>query len=78
MRQNLPVTKNEYPITDGAAIISRTDLTGNIVYCNEEFVVASGFNRDEVIGKPHNILRHPDMPAEAYRDMWATLQRGRP
>jgi len=78
MRQNLPVTKNEYPITDGAAIISRTDLSGNIVYCNEEFVVASGFNRDEVIGKPHNILRHPDMPAEAYRDMWATLQRGRP
>ena len=78
MRQNLPVTQNEYPIADGAAIISRTDLARHITYCNEEFVVASGFNREEVIGEPHNILRHPDMPAEAYRDMWETLQRGRP
>ncbi|HRH73151.1 MAG TPA: methyl-accepting chemotaxis protein [Zoogloea sp.] len=78
MRQNLPVTSNEYPIADGAAIISRTDLAGNITYCNEEFVAASGFTREEVMGKPHNILRHPDMPSEAYRDMWATLQRGRP
>ncbi len=78
MRQNLPVTSNEYPIADGAAIISRTDLAGNITYCNEEFIAASGFTREEVMGKPHNILRHPDMPSEAYRDMWATLQRGRP
>ena len=60
MRQNLPVTQNEYPIADGAAIISRTDLARHITYCNEEFVVASGFNREEVIGEPHNILRHPD------------------
>ena len=78
MRQNLPVTQNEYPIADGAAIISRTDSAGNITFCNEEFVVASGFTREEVVGKPHNIVRHPDMPSEAYRDMWATLQRGRP
>ncbi|WP_347248609.1 PAS domain-containing methyl-accepting chemotaxis protein [Zoogloea sp.] len=78
MRHNLPVTQNEYPIADGAAIISRTDSAGNITYCNEEFVVASGFTREEVVGKPHNIVRHPDMPSEAYRDMWATLQRGRP
>jgi len=78
MRQNLPVTQNEYPIAEGAAIISRTDLAGHITYCNDEFVVASGFNREEVVGEPHNILRHPDMPSEAYRDMWATLQRGRP
>ncbi len=60
MRQNLPVTQTEYPIAEGAAIISRTDLAGKIVYCNEEFIVASGFNREEVIGEPHNILRHPD------------------
>ncbi len=78
MRQNLPVTQNEYPIAEGAAIISRTDLAGHITYCNDEFVVASGFNREEVIGEPHNILRHPDMPSEAYRDMWDTLKRGRP
>ncbi len=78
MRQNLPVTQNEYPIPDGSAIISHTDLKGHITFCNEEFVVASGFSRPEVIGQPHNILRHPDMPPEAYRDMWATLERGLP
>lgn len=78
MRQNFPVTQNEYPIADGAAIISRTDRAGHITFCNEEFVIASGFNRDEVMGQPHNILRHPDMPPETYRDMWSTLKRGRP
>ncbi|MCA0187943.1 MAG: PAS domain-containing protein, partial [Proteobacteria bacterium] len=78
MRQNLPITQNEYPIPDGSAIISHTDLKGHITFCNEEFVVASGFTRDEVIGQPHNILRHPDMPPEACRDMWSTLERGLP
>jgi len=78
MRTNLPVTQKEYVLPSGSAIISRTDARGRITHCNDEFVVASGFERDEVIGEPHNIIRHPDMPREAFRDMWATLSRGRP
>ncbi|MDD3355080.1 PAS domain-containing protein, partial [Zoogloea sp.] len=78
MRQNLPVTQKEYPLQDGAAIISRTDQKGHITFCNDEFIIASGYARSEVIGEPHNLLRHPDMPPEAYRDMWATLEAGRP
>lgn len=78
MRNNQPVTQTEYAIPDGAAIISRTDREGKITDCNDEFVAASGFNYAELIGQPHNIVRHPDMPSEAYRDMWDTLLRGRP
>ena len=78
MRNNQPVTQTEYAIPDGAAIISRTDREGKITDCNDEFVAASGFTYDELIGQPHNIVRHPEMPSEAYRDMWDTLSRGRP
>lgn len=78
MRNNQPVTQTEYAIPDGAAIISRTDREGKITDCNDEFIAASGFAYDELIGQPHNIVRHPDMPSEAYRDMWDTLSRGRP
>ncbi|MBS0356460.1 MAG: methyl-accepting chemotaxis protein [Proteobacteria bacterium] len=78
MRNNQPVSQNEYVIPDGAAIISRTDQDGKITDCNSEFLAASGFTYDELIGQPHNIVRHPDMPSEAYRDMWDTLLRGRP
>ncbi|MGL4283241.1 MAG: PAS domain-containing protein, partial [Eubacterium aggregans] len=78
MRQNLPVLPQEYPIKEGAAIISRTNLAGVITECNEEFVEASGFLREELIGQNHHIVRHPDMPPEAFRDMWDTLRRGRP
>jgi aerotaxis receptor len=78
MRSNLPVTRTEYSIQDGAAIISRTDRKGLIASCNDEFVEASGFTREELLGQAHNIVRHPDMPPEAYRDMWGCLERGRP
>lgn len=78
MRINNPITHHQYPIKAGAAIISRTDESGKIIDCNDEFVEASGFSRDELIGQNHNIIRHPDMPPEAFRDMWATLKQGRP
>ncbi len=76
--KNRNVTNKEYPLTSGVAIISRTNRKGQIVDCNEDFVLASGYERSELIGKAHNIVRHPDMPSEAYRDMWATLKNGRP
>ncbi|GAA5176117.1 methyl-accepting chemotaxis protein [Niveibacterium umoris] len=78
MRNNQPVTQTEYLLHDGAAIISRTDRKGQITACNEEFVEAAGFTREELIGAPHNLVRHPDMPIEAFRDLWATLKKGRP
>ena len=78
MRNNQPVTNREYELREGSNILSRTDNKGIITDCNEEFVEASGYTREELIGSPHNIVRHPDMPEEAFRDVWATLKSGRP
>jgi aerotaxis receptor len=78
MKNNQPVFDREYAIRPESSIISRTDQKGVITYVNDEFVEASGFTRDELIGQSHNIVRHPDMPTEAFRDLWATLKRGKP
>lgn len=77
MRNNQPVTQKEYPLADETVIISHTDAKGRITHMNEEFIHYSGFDSAELMGKPHNIVRHPDMPEEAYRDLWATLESGR-
>ena len=74
MRTNLPITNNEVHLADGESVVSRTDLKGKIVYVNPGFTRISGFTSDELIGAPQNIVRHPDMPAEAFADMWTTLQ----
>ena len=60
------------------SIVSKTDLKGLITYVNPDFVEASGFTEKELLGQPHNILRHPDMPEEAFADLWATLKAGKP
>jgi len=78
MRTNLPVTDNEVELTDSTLIVSRTDLKGRITYVNRDFIEVSGFSERELIGEPHNIVRHPDMPAEAFEDLWRTLKEGRP
>ncbi|NKN33930.1 methyl-accepting chemotaxis protein [Marichromatium bheemlicum] len=57
-------------------LVSTTDLRGIITYANDAFVEVSGFTLDELVGRPHNIVRHPDMPAEAFRDMWEKLKAG--
>lgn len=76
MRNNQPVTQVNYPVRADCAIISHTDAKGLITYANDDFIEYSGYVRDELIGKPHNLLRHPDMPAQAFADMWASLQAG--
>jgi aerotaxis receptor len=78
MRLNLPVSRREYrfPATD--SLVSTTDTKGRITYCNRAFIEVSGYARDELLGQPHNLVRHPDMPAEAYRDLWITIAKGRP
>ena len=73
MRTNLPVTQNGYDFPADQTLISVTDLKGRIVYCNTNFISVSGFARDELLGQPHNLVRHPDMPEEAFRDMWQTI-----
>lgn len=78
MRTNLPVTTAEYPITDDTLIVSRTDTKGKLTYFNDQFVEASGFSEAELMGQPHNIIRHPDMPPAAFENLWATLQQGKP
>ena len=63
-------------VPEGELIISRTDLKGTITYANDTFAQISGYEVDELIGKPHNIVRHPDMPSSAFKDMWEKLQNG--
>lgn len=78
MRNNLPVTQNAYAFPADQTLISITDLKGRITYCNSNFIAVSGFNSSELLGQAHNIVRHPDMPEEAFRDMWETIQAGLP
>lgn len=78
MRRNEPVTRREYLVSAGASLVSTTDLKGRITYCNPAFVEVSGYTREELLGQPHNLIRHPDMPEEAFRDLWATVSSGRP
>ncbi|MBB3261519.1 aerotaxis receptor [Paraburkholderia bannensis] len=78
MRNNQPVTQQEFDYPASQMLVSATDLKGRIQYCNPAFVAVSGFTKDELIGKAHNIIRHPDMPSEAFADMWATIGSGRP
>ena len=61
----------------GKPIISKTDLKGNITYANKAFTLLSGYSKDELIGKPHNIIRHPDMPKKIFKEMWDTIQKGK-
>jgi len=78
MRNNLPVTHVEIQLDAHTLIVSKTDLKGQITFINKDFIDISGFAEAELIGQPHNIVRHPDMPVEAYSDMWADLKDGRP
>ncbi len=78
MRNNQPITQQEYLFDDHATLMSTTDLNSHITYANDAFIEASGFSPEEIDGQPHNLVRHPDMPPEAFADMWATLKQGEP
>lgn len=68
----------ERMLADDDIIVSKTDLSGNITYVNDAFIRISGFSKEELIGSPQNIVRHPDMPREAFRDFWETIKAGKP
>lgn len=77
MRMNHPVTQKNLAVRQDANILSTTNPKGQITHINDEFIDISGFSRDELIGEPHNIVRHPDMPRAAYEEMWQRLKAGK-
>ena len=74
MRTNLPITQNGYSFPADQTLVSVTDTKGRITYCNPDFATVSGYTTLELMGQPHNVVRHPEMPEEAFRDMWETIQ----
>ena len=75
---NLPVSDVEHQVPKGAVLVSRSDLQGNISYCNKTFCEISGYSEGELLGAPHNIIRHPDVPSEVFADCWQTIKAGKP
>lgn len=78
MRVNMPVTQNEIKLTPGQTIVSKTNPKGLITYINRDFIDISGFTEAELLGQAHNIIRHPDMPQAAFKDLWDTVRAGKP
>jgi PAS domain S-box-containing protein len=78
MKINMPVTQKEVELVDNSSIVSKTDLKGRITYINRDFIEISGFLESELIGQSHNIVRHPDMPPAAFKDLWDTVKAGKP
>ncbi len=78
MKNNLPVTNSERSFDGELRIVSTTDKKGMTTYANDHFIALSGFSEEEIYGKNHNIVRHPDMPPIAFADLWATIKTGKP
>ncbi|RAU23663.1 chemotaxis protein [Paramagnetospirillum kuznetsovii] len=78
MRVNEPNTDQEIELPEGTILVSKTDLAGCITFVNQAFVDISGFTEEELIGAPHNLVRHPHMPAAAFADLWRTIKAGKP
>ncbi len=78
MRQNFPVYNTETRVREDLYLISKTDTKGRITYANPTFHEISGFTQEELLGKAHNIVRHPDMPPAVYKDFWDTVSKGKP
>lgn len=78
MKINEPVTNRAIPVEPYQPIVTKTDLKGCITYVNDNFLEITGFTREELIGKNHNIVRHPDVPPALFADLWKVIQSGRP
>lgn len=71
-----PMIIDEEVLYEGGTMVSETDLSGKITYCNRKFAEMAGYTPSELIGRSHNILRHPDMPKAVFKEMWETIQAG--
>ena len=78
MKINMPVTNHEVIFDDTQFMLTKTNLKGIITYANQDFIAVSGFSEIELVGSNHNMVRHPDMPIEAFEDMWRNLKAGKP
>ncbi|UOG60563.1 methyl-accepting chemotaxis protein [Leptospira noguchii] len=78
MRKNLPITNQEIKVPINSVLISRTDTKGKISYVSQDFANISGFSEEEMLGEPHNLIRHPDVPSEIFQEMWETIKNGNP
>ena len=78
MKINMPVTNTEVLFDAAEFMLTKTDFKGVITFANESFIKISGFSESELVGQSHNVVRHPDMPAEAFEDMWRDLRLGKP
>jgi aerotaxis receptor len=76
MRRNQTVVNEEVKFSDSVELVSTTDTRGIITYANSAFCQVAGYEADELLGKNHNIVRHPDMPKAAYKDLWTHLEKG--
>jgi len=77
MRNNQPITQKQIHIKDGAILSTTTDLKGTILSATDDFIEVSGFTQEEMIGQPHNMIRHPDVPPAVFKDLWETLKKGK-
>jgi len=76
--KNAYVSQKEVMFPNGTVLITKTDTKGIITYTNDAFCQIAGYSRAELIGKSHNIVRHPDMPRQAFKWLWDTLKEERP
>jgi methyl-accepting chemotaxis protein len=76
MKNNQPVTQNEVYFSEHDKLVSTTDLKGIITSASPAFVKVSGFSEQELIGQSHNVVRHPDMPPQAFESLWRTVKSG--
>ena len=80
MRQNLGkrslMSNLEIKLKDDTLITSKTDLKGIVTYCNKDFLTYSGFSEREILGKPHNIVRHNHMPKAVFKFLWQEIAKG--
>jgi len=72
--KNLNLLHQYQEITDKSAIVSKSDTKGIITYANDKFCKLSGYSKEELIGKPHSIIRHPDVPADTFKNLWETIK----
>jgi PAS domain S-box-containing protein len=77
MAEILPITNQERYFDDDDIIVSKTNLKGHITYANKTFLDIAGYTEREVIGQPHNLIRHPDMPRAIFKLLWETVEQGR-
>lgn len=77
MLDTIEIYNNELILNEKSFLVSQTDEKGYIVFANDEFCTYSGYTIEELIGKPHNIVRHQDMPAKVFEELWSTVKSGK-